>query len=106
MSHYDQRRGSSAERGYGYKWQKARADYLREHPLCVFCQRRGRVTTATIVDHIEPHKGDLKLFWRRSNWQGLCKPCHDIDKQRLEKGGALPGCDADGMPADPHHHWA
>ncbi|WP_422101898.1 HNH endonuclease [Vreelandella sp.] len=106
MSDYDQRRGSSTQRGYGYKWQKARVDYLRANPLCVFCQRRGRVTAATVVDHIKPHKGDLKLFWRRSNWQSLCKPCHDNDKQRLEKGGALPGCDADGMPADPHHHWA
>ncbi|MGY4876495.1 HNH endonuclease [Vreelandella aquamarina] len=106
MSDYDQRRGSAASRGYGYKWQKAREEYLREHPLCVFCQRRGKVTPASVVDHIVPHKGDLKLFWRRSNWQSLCKPCHDIDKQRLENGGVMPGCDADGMPADPHHHWA
>jgi len=24
------------------------------------------------------------LFWDSANWQGLCKPHHDIDKQREE----------------------
>lgn len=24
-----------------------------------------------------PHRGDQKLFWDESNWQALCKPCHD-----------------------------
>lgn len=32
---------------------------------------------ATVVDHIIPHKGDQYLFWDRSNWQPLCKLCHD-----------------------------
>lgn len=32
---------------------------------------------ATVVDHIIPHRGDQKLFWDRSNWQALCKSCHD-----------------------------
>jgi 5-methylcytosine-specific restriction protein A len=31
---------------------------------------------ATEVDHIIPHKGDMKLFWDSDNWQGLCKSCH------------------------------
>jgi len=29
------------------------------------------------VDHIEAHKGDECLFWNQSNWQPLCKECHD-----------------------------
>ena len=29
------------------------------------------------VDHIIPHRGDPELFWDRSNWQALCKNCHD-----------------------------
>ncbi|MCH2551259.1 MAG: HNH endonuclease [Alcanivorax sp.] len=99
-------RESAAKRGYGRRWRKAREDFLAANPLCVFCQKRGRVAAATVVDHIVPHRGDMKLFWRRSNWQALCKPCHDIDKQRLERGGALPGCDASGIPIDPNHHWS
>lgn len=41
---------------------------------------------AEVVDHIVPHKGDLSLFWSRSNWQSLCKRCHDI-KTAMEDGG-------------------
>lgn len=32
---------------------------------------------AEVVDHIVPHRGDEKLFWDESNWQALCKRCHD-----------------------------
>lgn len=78
---------TSSQRGYGYKWQKARERYLREHPLCVYCQREGRVTVATVVDHIEPHRGDDVLFWNESNWQGLCASHHSKDKQREEAKG-------------------
>ena len=34
-------------------------------------------TKATVVDYIVPHRGDQKLFWDKSNWQPLCKACHD-----------------------------
>lgn len=68
---------SASGRGYGRAWQKARKKYLAAHPLCVVCQREGRYVKATVVDHIIPHRGDEKLFWDRSNWQALCKPCHD-----------------------------
>jgi 5-methylcytosine-specific restriction endonuclease McrA len=75
---------SSTKRGYGYKWQQARAGYLMKHPLCAYCERLGRVTAATVVDHCVPHRGDMKLFWDSANWQPLCKPCHDGQKQREE----------------------
>lgn len=82
----DRDRGSASSRGYGRKWQAARADYLSAHPLCVRCREAGRVEAATEVDHIEAHRGDLGLFWRRSNWQALCKPCHSR-KTATEDGG-------------------
>lgn len=110
--------GSSAK-GYGYRWQKARADHLSRNPLCVFCRIAGRLVPASVVDHIEaPRLGPAKqsgdaeriaaawrLFWDRGNWQSLCKPCHDSTKQRLEKSGRVAGCDSAGLPADPRHHW-
>ncbi|WP_272848221.1 HNH endonuclease [Paracoccus saliphilus] len=77
---HDQRRPSSRQRGYTREWEKARADYLRYHPVCRMCG-----DTATVVDHITPHKGDKALFWNHSNWQPLCKPCHDRHKQRQER---------------------
>lgn len=73
---YDKFRGSSNDRGYNYRWQQVRKDWLRKHPLCVTCQAKGLVTVATELDHIIPHRGDQNVFWDRNNWQGLCKPCH------------------------------
>jgi 5-methylcytosine-specific restriction protein A len=66
------------EKGYGRRWQKGRAVFLKKHPLCVRCTEAGKLTPATIVDHIVPHRGDPVLFWDESNWQPLCKSCHDI----------------------------
>ena len=86
---YDTRRGSTAERGYGSRWQRAREMHLSNYPLCVECLRQGRTTAATVVDHIKPHRGDMHLFWDRSNWQSLCQPCHDSWKQSQEKGRCL-----------------
>ena len=78
---YDRRRGTSASRGYGSRWQMARKTYLIRNPVCNEC---GRL--ATVVDHITPHKGDQKLFWDKMNWQPLCKRCHD-SKTAREDGG-------------------
>lgn len=83
---HDSTRGNSAERGYDNKWRKARQGYLRSHPLCVECERQGRVTAADVVDHITPHRGDMTLFWNSNNWQSLCTTCHNI-KTATEDGG-------------------
>ena len=60
--------------------------FLAAHPLCDLCQRDGRVMPAAVVDHITPHRGDQTLFWDESNWQPLCKRCHDTKTAR-EDGG-------------------
>ena len=73
----DSRRGSSYERGYNARWQKARLTYLTNHPLCVECARKNETTASSIVDHIIPHRGNAKLFWDTKNWQALCKTCHN-----------------------------
>lgn len=72
----DARRGTATARGYGAKWRTTSAAFLRRHPLCVRCQAAGRTAAATVTDHIVPHRGDLKLFWDRTNWQPLCTTCH------------------------------
>lgn len=79
-------RETAAQRGYGWRWQKAREGWLRAHPLCVRCEARGLVVVGTDVDHIVPHKGDMELFWDRTNWQTLCGTCHDT-KTATEDGG-------------------
>lgn len=80
---------TTAQRGYGGRWQKARATFLSrpENVLCRMCEKEGRLTPATVVDHITPHQGDQALFWDTSNWQPLCKAHHDSDKQRADRAG-------------------
>ena len=73
---FERERGSSSARGYDARWKFARDAFLRRNPLCAACERKGRVTPATEVDHIEPHRGDALVFWDASNLQALCKPCH------------------------------
>lgn len=77
---HDARRPNSTQRGYNAEWRKKSREWLNHHPDCAFCGR-----PANLVDHIEPHKGDPKLFWDWRNWQSLCQPCHDRDKQRIER---------------------
>ena len=73
---YDNHRESSHKRGYGKRWQAARKGWIAKNPLCVMCLTEGRTTAAAEVDHIIPHRGDMKLFWDRKNWQSLCKTHH------------------------------
>ena len=83
----EQRRGSAAERGYGGRWRQQRAWFLARYGFCgdrpdglppvmSRCHDEGRVTPATQVDHVAPHRGDGGRFrdWR-GNWQALCASC-------------------------------
>ena len=74
------------QRGYNSEWRRARALFLADHPICEECKREGKASAATVVDHIVPHKGNKALFWDESNWQALCKHCHDV-KTAKEDGG-------------------
>ena len=101
----DARRGSSAERGYGGPWQKARDGFLRSHPLCVRHEQRGEKVGADVVDHIVPHRlkqakdsqdpvriaKARELFWDQGNWQALCKDCHDSKTEAEDGAFGRPG---------------
>ncbi|MGE3624052.1 MAG: HNH endonuclease [Bdellovibrionales bacterium] len=83
---------------YNQQWRDLRADHLRKNPLCVFCQKEGKVVVARIVDHIIPHKGNRTLLFDPTNLQSLCKHHHDADKQLIERGKRKRRCGVDGMP--------
>lgn len=84
-------------------WRTGRIAFLHQHPLCVMCKTDGRIAPATVVDHIEPHKGNEALFFDASNWQALCKPCHDSRKALQEARGYDPSIGEDGWPVDERH---
>jgi 5-methylcytosine-specific restriction enzyme A len=80
-------RPNSAQRGYSWKWQQARAAYLAQHPLCVECEKEGRLVPAVVVDHVTPHRGDYVLFWdSEHNWQSLCSLHHNQKTARERVG--------------------
>lgn len=74
-------RGKSAEWHAWYNlpiW----TDYLRpvqlvREPFCRECSAARKRTRATVVDHIQPHRGDWTLFTDEANLQSLCKYHHD-----------------------------
>lgn len=66
-------------------WKELRERrFIEDHYACQMC---GRVTAKPICDHIEPHRGNKRMFFDFSNTQTLCKPCHDGEKQRQENAG-------------------
>lgn len=71
---YQQHAARSPEYGTA-RWQKARLAQLACKPCCEACAKQGRVTPATVADHIKPVRlgGD---FWDPTNHQSLCRPCH------------------------------
>ena len=83
---YDKERGTSSSRGYNYRWRKYSAQYRKDNPLCVMCEKEGRVALAECVDHIIPVSGpDDPLFWEPTNHQGLCIR-HHSEKTASEDG--------------------
>jgi len=78
---YDDRRGSSTQRGYGYAWQQRRKEFIKKHPFCAKCPR-----PTTDVDHrIPKSRGGSD---EDSNLQPLCsfhhkqKTAHERRQQR------------------------
>jgi 5-methylcytosine-specific restriction endonuclease McrA len=83
-------------------WLRRRAHQLRVEPLCRLCAQEGRLTPATVVDHVTPHKGDYNMF-RLGKLQSLCARCHSSTKAIAEKRGYDPAIGADGWPLDRRH---
>lgn len=73
------------------------------------CIAAGRITAATVCDHVDPKtKLDPDTFFD-GPFQSLCdeapQRCHSSRKQRIELLGYEPGCDTAGRPVDPAHPW-
>ena len=74
---YDMRlrdRGA-AEFYHSREWKRLRQNFLIEHPFCVECRKVGKLTKATVVDHVVPiRQGGPALD--ENNLQSLCASCH------------------------------
>lgn len=66
---------TATKRITGRRLQAMRVSLFARNPLCVECDRLGRVTLATQRDHIKPlAEGGTD---DDSNVQGLCHDCHE-----------------------------
>ena len=73
---------TQVKRMSGWKTSQARTRLFAKAPLCVECEKAGRVRLATIRDHIVPlAEGGAE---DETNTQGLCDACHDV-KSELER---------------------
>lgn len=73
----EQQRGSASERGYGYGWRVARAEFLKRHPTCEACGAR-----ATQVHHVVR----LKMGGHQDsgNLLALCATCHSRETATVD----------------------
>jgi 5-methylcytosine-specific restriction protein A len=97
-------KGTAESRGYGWLWKQTRKYILtRDNGLCIPCQKRGKFTPATEVDHIIPKaKGGSD---DHDNLQSICTQCHN-EKTIKENGGTLKiTIGENGEPQDKEHPW-
>lgn len=70
------------------RWKRRAALQMQiDKRLCRLCLAKGVWTVAEVVDHIEPHGGDLRKFYE-GELQALCRPCH-ARKTATEQGTKL-----------------
>lgn len=81
----DRERGSARERGYDRDWERERLEYLKsvDH-LCEEHLRRGYLVPAILVDHMIPVRDAPERRLDRTNFDALCRHCHDVWKRKLE----------------------
>lgn len=53
-------------------WRNHSKKFLTLNPNCYSCGNKSEAT-----DHITPHHGDHKLFWKEDNLLPLCHRCHN-----------------------------
>lgn len=91
------------------RWKAVRRNQLLTQPLCENCLKHGRITAATVCDHVDPKtKLDPATFFV-GPFQSLCDAdpwrCHSSVKQSEERLGYVKGSTADGRPTDANHPW-
>lgn len=78
-------RPSASQRGYGAKWRRTRAEYLRTHPICE--SEHGCIQPATDVDHIDGQGPKGPKGHDADNLRALCHSHHSQRTARDQPGG-------------------
>jgi 5-methylcytosine-specific restriction endonuclease McrA len=81
-------RPNARQRGYDKRWERESKEFLAM-PGNRFCAC-GCGQVANMVDHRIPHKGDLRLFWDKTNWQPMKRGCNSRKAASHEGGFGNP----------------
>ena len=71
-------------KAYNYTpWRKLRNSYIKEHPLCEECLKKGKVVPAEDIHHRRSpfQNGEINynLLMDPNNLEALCRECHGIE---------------------------
>lgn len=88
----EQRRGSSAARGYGAEHRdRFRAGVIDRDVCCVLCRERDEWELATVADHWPLSRRELEDRGLDPNdpahGRGLCHTCHSRETSTHQPGG-------------------
>ena len=73
--HYEKyKRNPATKKRYGAHWKRIRDAYVKHHPVCEMCKKRGIHTPTQEVHHIIPLAEGGSNDW--DNLMSLCKSCH------------------------------
>lgn len=92
-------------------WQRLRSAKTAADPLCERCLLTNRLKPVAAVDHKVPISSGGNPFPPLDGLESLCWSCHSRKTARGAEHGAartdrpMKGCDANGNPLDPAHHW-
>ncbi len=81
-------RPSARRRGYDKRWERESAEFLAR-PENRYCAC-GCGRPANMVHHKVAHKGDMRLFWDRSNWAAYNRRCNSRECASREGGFGNP----------------
>lgn len=89
MSFYKENRPAQKRFYASKKWQRCRDAYLSEHPCCERCAKRGIVSIAEHVHHIqeldeESYKNPM-LSLNFDNLEALCFKCHQEEHHKFSE---------------------
>jgi 5-methylcytosine-specific restriction protein A len=72
------------------RWQRTAQHQLTNEPLCATCLAAGRITPATVCDHVDPESKRTVEGFFEGPFQSLCDQypwrCHSRVKQLEERG--------------------
>lgn len=74
------------------RWKRTARQQLEQEPLCAICLEAGRVTPATVCDHVDPNSKRTEEGFFTGPFQSLCDQepwrCHSRVKQLKERARA------------------